>query len=309
MIVVIDPALLLTDSAALKLPESEERALSDLLDDAARICRNERASIPSVDWYWGKLQRELARPLLPRLRGPRVRQGLDYLQSCTRHVHIAGPPSTGQARVWGIKELFEARKSWARLPPDWLDIMLRLFIGCAQLDDETLLITRLFAGRNMKLHAVQKCTLTEKTRWRVYIHVSGRSPQHIRCVRNLRNLYASWTTRLDEKLPDRGRFPFCPPRQWWLRDTEVHRSVQSKPGWVDAFRNGWVQPATGGDNHWDVFLQSAELVQNVGVNQINVVAWGTKESGMSPGDFHHIPKDKKPHVNTEASWSCPPENS
>ena len=56
---------------------------------------------------------------------------------------------------------------------------------------------------------------------------------------------------------------------------KAHGTVVSKPAWVDAYGGGWSQPTTGGDHHWDVFLQDPKLQQAVGINPINVVAWET----------------------------------
>jgi len=301
MIAVIDPALFLTDGVQGLLSEGEEKELTEIVDDAARICRAQQAVIPAADWYWKKLQNDLVRPLLRRRRGPRLPQGLDALAHHAKHLTLVGVPTSGAARMWGVKPLFD----WVRLEPSWIDVMERLLIGCAQQDDETVLITRLFAGRNMTPHAVGRCTLTEKTRWRVYLHVPGRPPRRIPCIRNPRNLTVPWTARFDEKLPDQGRFPFCPPGKWWLRDTQGCGTHTSKPAWLDAHGSGWVQPMTGGDHHWDVLLADPNLEETVGLSALNVVAWGTRESEKTPGELHHVPKEKRQRLKPGAGWTCP----
>lgn len=301
-IAVLDPALFLTSQPTGPIPDAEEKALARIIDDVVRTCRAQRAVIPAPDWYWKDLQRELMGPLYPRLRDPRLKVGLDELRRYARPMSLPGRPERGKTKMWHVRPLFD----WRRLSAKWLGVMEDMLLGCAQRDENTVLVTRLFEGRNMRLHAVQKCTLTEKTRWRIYVHVPGRPPRHIPCVRNPRNLTAPWTARLDEKLPDSGRFPFCPPKHWWRQRTEVCRTFESKPAWIDGFGNGWIQPATGGDNHWDVFLDDVHLREAVGLNQINVVAWGTAEKGKVPGELHHVPKEKASHVDKDAAWTCPP---
>ncbi|MFS8065121.1 MAG: hypothetical protein ACMG6S_01995 [Byssovorax sp.] len=300
MIAVIDPALLVTAQAEGPLSINEEAELAGYVDDAARICRELGARIPSADWYWGKLQRETVRQLHRRAQGPRLRQGLDALHARTKHVDIAAPPAAGRTQMWGAKVLF----GYNRLTPEWLGVMERLLIGCAQRDDETVLITRLFEGRNLIRHAAGKSTLDEKTRWRILANVPGRPPRLIRCVRSLRNLRVPWTARFDEKLPDSGHYPFCPPERWWRGGTTSCRTFKSKPAWIDRYGNGWIQPATGGDYHWDVFLEDINLRDGVGLNQINVVAWGTAEREKTPGEIHHVPKEKEPHFRG-GGWICP----
>jgi hypothetical protein len=171
--------------------------------------------------------------------------------------------------------------------------MTRLLVSCALLDQPVALATRLFHGRNMTVHAVGRTTLVEKTRWRLILHVPGRPPRFVPCVRSRRNLDTPWTTRFDDLLPDTGHYPFCPPARWWRRDVPAHRTCRSKPCWVDVFGNGWGQPGAGGNLHWDVFLEDPAMAEAVGLDAINVVAWGTPEPGKTPGEIHHVPEDKK----------------
>src|SRR5262249_14581264 len=97
---------------------------------------------------------------------------------------------------------------------------------------------------------------------------------------------------------------FCPPPGWWRRRVQAHGTVESKPAWIDRHETGWAQPTTGGGYHWDVLIQDPNLQQAVGLSAINVVAWGTTEPGKSPGEIHHVPKDKKPHFRG-GGWTCP----
>jgi hypothetical protein len=79
MIVILDPAVLRIESGTDAVSEADEAALTRAIDDIVRLCRGLGATIPGVDWYWRRLQREFVRPLHQRARGPRLRQGLDAL--------------------------------------------------------------------------------------------------------------------------------------------------------------------------------------------------------------------------------------
>jgi len=99
MIAVLDPALLLTAQAEGALSPHEEAELVGYVDDAARICRELGAVIPSADWYWGKLQRETVRQLHRRAQGQRLRQGLDNLHARAKPVEIAATPAAGRTQM------------------------------------------------------------------------------------------------------------------------------------------------------------------------------------------------------------------
>jgi hypothetical protein len=234
------------------------------------------------------------------VRRSRLPRALDELIRHAKHISIPEAPITGSIRMWGVKPLFD----WHRLDPSWIKVMEQLLVGCAQLDDETILISRLFAGRNLQMHAVAQCTLFEKTRWRIYLHVPGRPPRVVPCIRNPRNLAVPWTARFDEKLPEKGRFPFCPPPKWWRRGTIACGTHTAKPAWIDVHGSGWAQPSTGGDYHWDVFIRDPNLIEAVGLDTINVVAWGNRE-GKVPADLDHKPKNKRHLFKDGGGWTCP----
>lgn len=300
MIVVLDPALLLFDARDGAPSADEEAALADAIDELVRMCRGVDAVIPSVDWYWRPLQTELVRPLVRGARGPKLRQGLDALARLARPRALPVIPTSGKIRTWGVRPLFV----WSRLSAEWHAIMTRMLVGCALLDEPVVLATRLFAGRNMTPHAVGRTTLIEKTRWRIMLHVPGRAPRDVPCVRSRRNLDVPWTTRFDERLPDGGHYPFCPPGRWWRRRVEAQRTFKSKPCWIDRFGSGWAQPGAGGNLHWDVFLETPALVEAIGLSAINVVAWGSGETGKEPGEIHHVPEDKRSAFRG-GGWTCP----
>jgi hypothetical protein len=234
MIVVIDPAVLLFDGQGGAPTRDEEKELEAAIDDLVRLCRGVDAVIPNVDWYWRPLQSELVRPLVRGAREPRLRQGLDALGRFARAVPLPALPTTGEIRMWGMRPLF----AWGRLPAAWHEIMKRLLVGCVLLGEPVVLATRLFAGRNLVRHAVGRTTLAEKTRWRIMLHVPGCPPRAVPCVRSRRNVDVKWTTRFDERLPDGGHYPFCPPDRWWRRDVLAQRTFKSKPCWIDRFGSG-----------------------------------------------------------------------
>lgn len=300
MIVVIDPAVLLVEGRDGAPSRDEEKVLEAAIDDLVRLCRGVDAVIPNVDWYWRQLQAELVRPLVRGARGPRLRQGLDALGRYARAVPLPALPTTGKIRTWGIRPLF----AWGRLPAMWHEIMTRLLVGCVLLDEPVVLATRLFAGRNVVQHAVGRTTLAEKTRWRIMLHVPGRPPRAVPCVLSRRNVDVGWTTRFDDRLPDGGHYPFCPPVRWWRREVIAQRTFKSKPCWIDRFGSGWGQPGAGGNLHWDVFIEAPGLVEAVGLSAINVVAWGSGEAGKVPGEIHHVPEDKKSAFGG-GGWTCP----
>lgn len=298
MIVILDPALLLWSGDTGGLCEDEE-ALASAIDEIVRVCRGTNALIPNVDWYWRPFQTELVRPLHRIARSPRLKQGLDALGRHATALSLPTLPTTGKIRTWGLRPLF----AWSRLPEGWSEIMRRLLVGCVLLDEQVIFATRLFEGRNMVRHATGRTTLIEKTRWRIIMHVPGCPPRAVPCVRSRRNLDVPWTTRFDERLPEGGHYPFCPPARWWRRDVVAHRTHTSKPCWMDRSSNGWAQPGAGGNLHWDVFLRAPALIERVGLSTINVAAWGTTKKGKTPGEIDHVPEDKESWFR-ERGWTC-----
>jgi hypothetical protein len=297
MLAVLDPALFLL-SGTQPLPADEAHHFEVLLDEAVRICRKTRARIPNQDWYWGELQRSLVLPV-ERVATRRMKLAIDELR---RHAGRIEFPAPVQARAWGIKPLF----GWDRCPPDWLERMQQVLLGCA-LSDETLLITRLFEGRNLQIHATGRCTLHEKTRWRLYLHAKGQPPRSIPCVSSARNLAVDWTTRYDERLPassDGARYPFCPPEGWWRRDVLAFRPHASRPAWVDKQGNAWARPSTGGGYHWDVYLNDPKLIETIGLSQLNIVQFGAPPDEGHSGHIHHVPAKKQARLRNDPGWHC-----
>lgn len=57
-------------------------------------------------------------------------------------------------------------------------------------------------------------------------------------------------------------------------------------------------------SRWDVFIEDPNLHEAIGLNALNVVAWGTAEKGKTPGEIHHVPASKKAHFRG-GGWTCP----
>ena len=300
MKVILDPALFLTRVPG-QLSADEDVEIRQLIDDAVRVCRQHGYEVVAAGAYWKKLQQDLVRPL-ERAGSPQLRAGLDTLRSLAKPRNLPVPPAGSRKKVWGVKQLF----GWPRLGQDWLELMETVLVGCALLGESFMLLARQFEGRNQQTHASGRCELVEKTRWRLYIQVTGQPPLTLPCIRNLRNLSIDWTQRFDERLPaqsDGARFPFCPPEHWWRRHVVSCRTVQSKPAWVDARGNGWARPATGGGRHWDVYIEDPNVAETIGLDQLNIVQWEARPEGKV-GHIHHVPTEKKSRLADTAGWSC-----
>ena len=205
--------------------------------------------------------------------------------------------------MWSVRPLF----GWSNLAPGWFEAMEQLLLRCALTGERGVVITRPIEGRNVRRHAVGRCELMEKTRWRVYVHASGAPPWRADCVTHPRNLSSPWTSRFDHRLPgpeDGARYPFCPPLRWWDRDVSAHSTVESKPAWVDRRGSAWIRPATGGGHHWDVFIRDVSTAEQIGLDQLNIVEWGAPPGQGKPGDIHHVPTGKAGRLKSDPGWSC-----
>lgn len=300
MKVILDPALFLTRVPG-QLSTTEDAEIRRLIEDAVRVCRQRDHEVVAAGAYWKKLQQELVRPL-ERAGSPQLKAGLDTLRSLAKLRTLPIPAVGSRKKVWGVKQLF----GWPGLGQDWLEPMETLLVGCALLGEPFVLLVRHFEGRNQKTHASGHCELEEKTRWRLYIQVTGQPPLTLPCIRSPRNLSVDWTQRFDERLPapsDGASFPFCPPEKWWRRHVEPSRTVKSKPAWVDARGNGWVRPSTGGGHHWDVYIEDPNVAEAIGLDQLNIVQWEVRPEGKV-GDIHHVPTEKKGRLSNATGWSC-----
>lgn len=318
MIAILDPALFITRAPEGPLDPEEQEELLHVFEGVIGVMKETRATLPGDDWYWGPLTREFLGPLSRRLvergvRPSRLQQALQTLLSYKLVRGFPDRPTKGVTKLWGVKALY-AKWDWCPswrgcVSPDWLSVMERVLIGAVQQGD-VVLLTRFLVGRNVHEHADRKCVLREKDPWRCYAHVPGHPPRGVPCLANVRNRRVPWTTRFDERLPDSGKFPFCPPPQWWRRKgrdrgVDAWRTLRSKPCWMDRFGNGWAQPVTGGIYHWDVFIEDVNQQEEAGLDALNVVAWGTTEAGKIPGQIHHVPEDKAGRLKPSAGWTCP----
>jgi hypothetical protein len=189
----------------------------------------------------------------------------------------------------------------------WRDVMQKLLAGCILTEEPTVLITRLVEGRNINVHRHGKVILEEKTCWNLRIQPTGHATVRIPCVHSSRNHEVSWTCRYDVRLPaiqDGASFPFCPLADWENSSVTVIRVHQSRPAWVDSHGNCWARPSTGGGHHWDVYLEGRGMLEEYGIDQLNIVQWGAPATEGAPGGIHHVPKDKLGRLKTRVGWSC-----
>lgn len=266
------------------------------LDEVVRILQSTRAKIPDSS-YWRRLQLEIVQPLV-RKSSREIRVRLDAIRGYLSSVRF--PELPPRVNVWDFRLLFE------QAGPDWTDVMATIVTGCA-LIEETLLVTRLIAGRNVRDHSGPgDCSLVEKTCWNLRVQVPGTEVRRIPAVCNRRNVSSPWTTRFDDRLPsadDIATFPFCPPQDWFKSSVRAFETHQGRPAWADAKGNHWSCPATGWGYHWDVYLQP-DLADEYGLDQLNVIRWGAPPEEGAVGALHHVPRRKAHRLKKTTGWSC-----
>jgi hypothetical protein len=294
---LLDPALFLP-----RADQDVERDLTLVI----RTCRDHAIQLVQLDEYWRDLWTDFARPLERQL-GPSARRVLQELRkwavTSTRYVP-ALVPAAGKAWWAGFAQLFGDHA----LGVSWEEKMARATLRAVVADQDVVMLTRRIPGRNLASHAAGGSTLDETTRWVLHVQPKGIGHRQILCVHHPRNIRERWTARFDWRLPsssDGARYPFCPPGHWWKGATPAHRTIESKPAWLDKHGNGWARPniAQGAGYHWDVFIQDPTLQQVVGLPQINVVEFGAPDREGNAGQLHHVPTAKlgKP---TDTGWSC-----
>lgn len=298
MIGLLDPALL--------LPRSDREVERDLAL-VIRTCREHAIELTPLDEYWPDLWIELARPLEPQL-GPSARRALHELRKRAEssRLHVAElAPDAGKAWWAGFSQLFGVQALGGR---SWEHRMARATLRAVVADPRVVVLTRRARGRNLSVHAAGGSTLDVTTRWVLHVQPRGIGHRQVLCVHHPRNVREPWTTRFDWRLPsatDGARYPFCPPEKWWKGATQSHRTIESKPAWIDKHGNGWARPniPQGAGYHWDVFIHAPSLQEVVGLRQINVVEFGAPPSEGRVGHLQHVPtaKQGKP---TDTGWSC-----
>lgn len=292
---LLDPALF--------LPRSSEQVQQDL-DQVMRICTYHKIKLVPLEEYWDALWTDLARPLERQLT-PEAKRSLQALRKFAHPSNQLQPLNTAVDTIWrrGFNQLFES----CHFGKSWEGPMMKAVVRALAADSEVVLLTRKLAGRNMQQHAASHCILEEITRWVLYVQPKGMGLRQILCVHHPRNLQEKWTVRFDWRLPaaaDGGRYPFCPPERWWLAKTPACRTMRSKPAWVDKHGNGWARPNTPGQGyHWDVFLVP-NMEKSVGLDQINVAAFGVLPGQEKPGELHHVPDSKQGRVKDNSGWRC-----
>jgi hypothetical protein len=298
VIAVLDPAWFVARDPG---PENE-RALADDLGAVLALLRRSGARLVAAEDYWPPLWKELVQPLERRFPSVRVQLGELRKLGVPRTL----PTLDRSHRVWGFEPMF----GHPCLGGEWADRMakavLRLALGHAE--EPLLLVAREVGGRNVVEHKAGHSVILESTRWRLYVQPGTAQPVAVPAVRSIRQIEVPWTARYDWRLPgaeDGARYPFCPPLKWWKRDVRAVGTHTSKPCFLDGRGDGWARPniPKGAGYHWDVFLSSPELHDRIGVDQINVVAFGGPASEGKAGDLHHVPQDKVGAVR-DLGWTC-----
>lgn len=298
MIGVLDPALLLVTPQA---PRSDAEVRSDL-DSVQQICRRRGVRLVATRAYWDRLWRELGRVLEGSLVD---RQAKRSVQEMRRAALVLDDGPGVPRRAWGFRLMFD----WEAFGSGWADMMSSSIARLAREDRHIVLFTRLIEGRNLVTHAHDNTSLAEIRRWRLYLTTRGVEPVMVRCIHHDRNFVAPHTERVDLRLPsaiDGAQCPYCPPPRWHRGDTTVFDHAESRPAWIDRHGNAWARPRIEGGKgyHWDVYLRAAGLAASIGLDQINVTAWGVPQGEGHPGDLHHLPRRKRAQLRRAPKWEC-----
>jgi hypothetical protein len=276
-----------------RLFENHDR-VEDVLRQVVAVLRYSGAVVPETRPYWPLLEKEAFSPLRRQARH------IDEIRSYRRRHGLEAP--FPKAPVAGLDRLLQGTKTV------WGPVLEDLVLACAS-KDETILVTRLIEGRNLKRHIDQdnREVLREKTLWEIRTDFKHR-PIRIPLICVERNLRVPWTTRLDEALPasqDGSIFPFCPPIDW-REDGAVYGTTKARPCWNEEGRKrSWAHPRTPGEpRHWDVYLNTPELQEEYGLQYLNVVRFGGPPGEGSPGHLHHVPTQKEGKLRKRAGWKC-----
>lgn len=299
---LLDPALFF------QRPESE---VKEDIDSVLKACRQHGVKLLPLDDYWDDLWRkfgyQLEKSLSPSCKKPL--QELRKLGEKDRFYSNTLPillPNSGKVWKDGFDQLFNI----SSLGQEWVKRMANATIRAVNTQQEVIIFTRKIHGRNINPHAVGNCTLDEITRW--VLHVQSKTinngRKHVLCVHHPRNITEKWTSRFDWRLPsvsDGSRYPFCQPEYWWKKSTESYRTIESKPAWIDRNGNGWARPniSNGAGYHWDVFINAHQMQQKIGLNQVNIVAFGVPATEGKCGDIYHVPEKKSSKLN-DIGWTC-----
>jgi len=294
---LLDPALLMQRN-----PAEVDKQLGKVL----LACKHHNIRLLPFTEYWPDLWKELGRPLEAALP-PLQRRAVQALRN-------AGQSHLGQVArmrqqligaVWkdGFEQLFGSINGTS-----WTERMAHATLRAVETGEHVVMFARLLEGRNLNRHAVGGCTLDEVTRWVLHVQSPVHGRRQVLCVHDTRNITERWTSRFDVRLPpatnDVG-YPFCVPDKWWQAAIPAWRTVRSKPCWVDSLDNGWARPNVqeGRGNHWDVFIQRQALIEKIGLDQLNIVEYGSPEGRV--GWIHHVPTEKQGRVDIDRrGWTC-----
>lgn len=293
MLALIDPALLEVR------PEWE---VAEELGQVLHLCRHHHVTVPSNLSYWDPLWADLGARMERQLQpGGQAQRALRELRKLGRPV--AGLPATPQHRVlvWG----FTPQARGGLFSGDWPERMAEAAVRTALTQQRVILLVRRVPGRNLIVHRHAAITLDEITRWKLYVRPPTLGPVAIDCCSHPRHLEVPWTIRMDWRLPDQGRYPYCAPQRWKSAQTPVFVTSKSRPAWVDALGNEWARPNIqgGAGYHWDVYV-NANQESRLGLGQLNVVAFGGPPSESAPGSIHHMKAAKRAHFK-DRGWTCP----
>lgn len=301
MLGVLDPALL--------LPRVDgETRIEAELDTVMRICQVGKIEIPALEEYWPDLWKQHGSALERSLSSRRARQTLTELRKRGRSAHGLPPLQPVSGHVYGLQQMFALEA----LGHGWLVRMTRALARATATGTPTVLITRRMLGRNLELRQAGNSRLEEVTRWVLYLHLSSIPPCSVYCFHHPRNASKPlrWTTRYDWRLPsswDGARYPFCPPTTWHKGSVAAVSTKASKPAFVDAKGNGWARPNIndGQGHHWDVYIADVDLAERIGLDQLNITAFGNppKET-EAPGSIHHTPTKKQGRLRDDSGWTC-----
>lgn len=298
MIVVLDPAFFVLNG-----PDAEEeRRITTDLRLILQFLKEPGFELLNHPDLTRPLWEQLIRPLG---RLPSLKTQLEELRKRLKPRTLPMAP-TG-LKVWGFRQLFDGQHG---LGGAWTGRMVTVMAQALASGEPTVLLTRAVLNRNLKRHQSQDSALDEPTRWRLILRASGWSgPKSVYCVQRKRHVDQLWTTRFDHRLPcadDGAAFPFCPPADWRSSRRAVVMTHLSKPAFIDALGHAWARPniSGGAGYHWDVFLPEGRLADTIGLDQLNIVAFGAPSSEGAPGSVHHVPAAKKAKFNDEARWRC-----
>lgn len=311
MLVVLDPGFFREDGidstdaarrsvASLRLRERLDDANSLLLQPATQLV----VAVDSLRWF-DSIYRYEARAIEDVAERP-LKQALARLREHRKHGRTLSP-TVLLGKMWGVALMAD----WLPLGRTWraqLESVLAAAVQTAARESLPLLfLCNRINGRNVRDRSSKEVELMEVLRWRLSASIRGAPPTTVPCVGKRRHVEVPWTRRMDDRLPDLhgpGRHPYCPLPDWMNSQTKVWGTHQSRPCWLDAQRQWWARPATGGGYHWDVYLNSDETTR-LGLPQVNITQHGAPADQGEPGDLHHVPTKKRHALKETSGWRCP----